>query len=303
MKIAYVAKHNSGANDDEGAIHYALTAIGHTVIPIQENNAAGVARMARDNAFDLLLFHKWYAPEILTEIKQPKMFWCFDLVDHEDDELAATLTAGDRRLTQWMQDITPLVELGFCTDGDWVRRDQSGKLVQLMQGADERYVGRTESSSVYRIPIMFPGTEHNRGRARTRWITDMRLRYRKRFEMFSSGVYREALSSLIADCGIVMAPPGPATDHYWSNRVYVVLGYAGFMLHPYCEALTNQYLDGAEIVYYTSPRCMHASIEFYLKHPDARQKISERALQRTASEHLYRHRCATLIETVKQRLL
>ena len=37
MKIVYVAKHHSGDNDDEGAICYALEALGHEVVRFREN--------------------------------------------------------------------------------------------------------------------------------------------------------------------------------------------------------------------------------------------------------------------------
>src|SRR5262245_30017975 len=125
MKILYIAKHNSGGNDDEGAISHALTSLGHDVMKVSETKA----RMIRNEKPDFMLFRKWYDVNHLARFNFPKVFWYFDLVE----------TAGDPSLEQrartrraWMGAIMPRVDLGFCTDGDWVNKNPD-KLVWLPQ--------------------------------------------------------------------------------------------------------------------------------------------------------------------------
>lgn len=291
-RILFVANHSAGGNDDEGAITHALTQLGHEVLCLPESRAQSAPAIDAD----LCLFVKWSDRETISRLSCPAVFWWFDLVAWHHD---ITLRSRSRARVEWMRSTLPLVALGFLSDGDYALR-QPGKLHWLPQGADERVAGRG-------VPrpggpeILFTGISRAGGRERQSFVDDLRTRYGRRFEHVERGVYRESLRDLIASAKVVVAPDSPATDRYWSNRVWNALGFGAFLLHPRCERLTECYQDGREIVLYGSREELFRLIDFYLDRPDERAAISEAGLQRTLDEHTYRHRARRLIEVCLER--
>src|SRR5205823_14840551 len=103
----YVAKHNSGGNDDEGAICYALTELGHQVTCIAEDGGRKDAvRLQADH--DFLLFHKWSDWDVLSRLSIQKVFFYFDMVDSHDPTLAGRYS--DRR--EWTVNAYTVADLG-----------------------------------------------------------------------------------------------------------------------------------------------------------------------------------------------
>lgn len=296
MRILYIAKHGQyNSADDEGAIAHALTQLGHKVICAQEEEGRDAVR--RTQGVDLLLFHKWLDLKGLKYATCKKVFWYFDLVRWPDPTLKS------RCLTRlsWINAVVPLVDLGFCTDGDFVAYDHTGKLVWLPQGADERVVGpgtRRGASG----PLLFTGLVKNVGMERASWWEEVKERYGGAISHYSSGVYGRGLADLIAQHLIVVAPDSPVTDRYWSNRVYTMLGYGAFLIHPYCRELAEQYVDGQEIVFYRNRMELYSLIEHYLPLIEERHTIAQAGFERTLREHTYRARCERMIQVVQQRL-
>lgn len=306
MRILYIANHDSGGNDDEGAITYALSELGHDVVRLNEFGWKTTDYMYGSEGVDLVLFHKWCNPEALFQIGCPKVFWYFDLVRSGD----IGLQRRDAGRLQWMMKVLPYVDIGFCTDGDWANetwtrnaKDQPEphpKLVWLTQGADGRIVGRGKPTFKSDYDLLFTGIRKG-GEKRASWVDEMTATYGSKFCHLERGYYRERLRDLIASSKIVLAPDGPVTARYWSNRVYNALGFGAFMIHPYCEGLTQHY-GVTELVMYRSREELHELINDWLAHPNTRQLVSEAALERTKREHLYRHRVESLLKTVKEKL-
>ena len=292
MRIAYIARHNSGGGDDEGAIAYAIQQLGHEVIKVPESR-----NTPRYQRVDLTLFHKWEPNRTFTS---PSVFWYFDLVDYSDPGISKRCALRKR----WMSRVLPMVDLGFCTDGDWVANNTTGKLVWLPQGADERVVGCNPSYKT--IPLLFTGIADGGGAGREQWVEWCREMYGNRFTQVSSGVYREELRNLVGHSQVVLCPDSPVTHNYWSNRVYNLAGFGGTIVHPYCRKLEEHFKEGSEILFYTpgDRESLRTAISLIL-HPDSKEYCDElgtNALARVRKEHLYRHRCETLIATVKERL-
>lgn len=320
MKILYVAKHDSGDNDDEGSIRFSLEKLGHEVCLVHEKRRHRTSQQQHDletGKFDFCLIHKH---EVVSEIAQvakrcPVVFWYFDMVRSVVND-PSLLKRSETRV-RWMYDVVPHVVAGFCTDGDWVKamNHQDGgpaffedKLVWLAQGADERVTGFGEVDPVKEIvgaPILFTGMKHH-GRERAAHVDHLQERYRGDFQVMGDGGPRRRkhgreLADVFASTEVVVAPNGPNTDRYWSNRVYLTLGFGGFLLHPYCERLTEHYTPD-ELVTYRSVEECDELIDFYLRHPDERFEVQTRGYARTMLEHTYRRRCETLVETVRGRL-
>jgi len=294
MHILYVAKHRGGGNDDEGAITYGLRELGHTVTTIDEHQ--GHLACAHTSGADVCLFHKWEDLNTIRNVTIPKVFWYFDLITCDDIKLGPR---NDQRV-QWMDAVTPLVDLGFCTDGDWVSHNTSGKLHHLTQGADVR-IARPGNPLPPGPPITLTGIRAG-GKGRQTHVDELVSTYGSRFHHIISGVHGSQLADVIARSQIMIAPDSPTTDLYWSNRVYLTLGYGGFMLHPYCRDLTRHYTGGVHIVYYHTRQDLHEKIEHYLHHPDDRHRIAAAGHAHTLAHHTYTHRCRTLIQTIKEHL-
>lgn len=284
--MTYIAKHGSGGNDDEGAVAYALKKAGCEVVLLDEHQGC----RAMDYKSDLVLFHKWYDPPTLRKVRGVKAFWYFDLVDFPD----ATMRSRCAARMSWMDDIMPLVDIGFCTDGDWVERNP--KLRWLTQGADERRSRAANAKA--RHDVLLTGISAG-GNGRQSFVQEMQLRYGKGFQHVERGTHGHDLATLIARSKIVVAPDAPVTDKYWSNRVYLSLGFGAFMLHPYCSKLTEHYTGGRELIYYHNRDELHDLVKYYCGADADRQRIADLGHRRTKLEHTYTARVAELLRTVR----
>jgi glycosyltransferase involved in cell wall biosynthesis len=194
-----------------------------------------------------------------------------------------------------------LPALGFCTDGDWALKHDG--IHQLMQGADERYTGKVQSKVQH--DILFAGSVTHPP-DRHRQIKDLERTYGDRLLALYPDklwTFGRKFAKKIAESKIVISLRLPASDNYWSNRVYVVSGFGGFLIHPYCKQLANHYVEGEEIVFYRTEDELKKKIDYYLPLGEERKRISANALQRTLQEHTYTHRCKQLIRIVKEQLL
>ena len=310
MRVLYIAKHGQvPSNDDEGAIQYAFEQLGHEVTAIREVKAKNALGYCKGTKHDLVLFHHWDDQATLHTLRKldiPLVFWYFDLVDQRDP----SVEGRSERRKGWMERTVPEVDLGFCTDGDWVFRwnhwgpeGHRDKLVRLNQGADVRVAGKglAPINSLV-IPLLFTGT-HRGGAKRESFVSEMIETYGSMFRWVERGTYARKLADLIAQSHIVLAPDSPVTNMYWSNRVYNTLAFGGFLLHPLAHCLLEQYQDGKELVYYRSREDLHEKIRYYLGNPEARLRVSQAAVVRTVREHTYTNRVAELIRTLNARRL
>lgn len=303
MRVIYWANHSQRlpSNDDEGSIAHALRMLGHEVICVNENVNPSRYRG------DFLLFHHCPKFSYMDSVSIPRVFWSFDRFNIGDPVLAHRTQAR----MDWGSKVLKRCVAGFCTDGDYVRlhnelKDTDCLLYDLKQGADERIVGhqlptKPHTSSKKDIDILFVGTRGH-GTLREEFVDMMARQYKDRFVHVPKNVYRQDLKYLVGRSRIVVAPDFPVSDHYWSNRVYLMLGFGAFLLHPYCEDLSAQYVHGNEIIYYHDRDDLHDKIEHYLTDHQSRQVISDNGLLRTKKFHTYYHRCEVLMNHMKDLL-
>lgn len=305
MKILFVAKHGPDDNQDEDAVTHALRELGHTVICLQEKRFKRHAELAHIDA-DLCLFFKWPVVSEIAETakRMPCAFYYFDMVRSVVDD--PTLHARSLSRMQWMRDVLPHVIAGFCTDGDWVA-DQGGKLVHLMQGADER----TACLLPYAPegpPILFTGMV-NHGQRRAEHVAQLRERYGDKFGVLGDAgprhrIHGSALAKKFAACKVVVAPDGPSTDLYWSNRVYLTTGLGGYLVHPYCSGLERQYSCGDDMMlpmYTDRAECIEF-IDAALADERLREASRREMHEWTMKYHTYRHRCEEIVRICKERM-
>ncbi len=305
MRILYIAKFGEHDNCDEEAIAHALKLLGHEVIYMPEQYAC-----AGDVEADFCLIHKWGNVEEIKNLskKMPMVFWYFDMVRPVDGDY--TLLRRSEERVRWMNEVIPHCLVGFLTDGDWVidynYRSSEEKLVHLLQGADERFLGMGSPVVENVPPILFTGMR-NHGRRRAEHIDSLQRQYASQFLLFGDAgprhrVHGRQLADLFASTRIVVAPDGPSTHNYWSNRVYLTLGLGGFLLHPYCRGLTQHYRPGSELIYYHDREDLNHLIDRYLEDHVAREEMRIKGLEATRERNLYRHRCEALIREVQRSL-
>lgn len=303
VKILFVARHGCGDNQDEEAIAHALRQLGHEVFCVHEmRRHRNGASLLVDADFCLCL--KWPTVSELAEVakRMPCAYWHFDMIRSQVDD--PTLRARSESRIRWCRDVNPHVVLGFHTDGDFVAEDETGKLRWLMQGADERTLGYGAEVPEWPkdVDIIFTGMKHH-GRDRANHIDHLQQRWGDRFAVVGDGgpkrrLHGRELADLFASVKIVVAPDGPNTDRYWSNRAYLTLGLGGFLLHPHCEWLRLHYVH-SELHCYHDRDQLDNLIENYLDNPDEREALRRRGHEATKRKNLYRHRCAQLVKMME----
>lgn len=290
MRVVYVARHGGHGNCDEDAIAYVLRSMGHEVICIPQQYGT----KAVSEHCDMLLYHKWFDTRTISKHngKAVRVAWHFDLLR----------PPGDRRLAISVARQANVSDLVFATDGDWINSKNlkyRNKVYWLPQGADERVVGAAVAEHCT-YPLMFAGS-NSLGQGRRDWLAEVVSRWDGKL-MHLNRFYRRDLAYKIATTKVVLAPDSPGSNYYWSNRVYLMLGFGAFLLHPYYEGLASQYVENKEIVCYRSREEMHDKIAYFIEHESERKAIAAAGLERTKREHLYRHRVTKIMQLVEERL-
>lgn len=288
-----MARHRPGDWDEGASISHALGQLGHEVVKVREADAE--TSLARERG-DFLLFHHYDFLDVVARSQLPKVFWHFDLVDWPDPTLRWRCAAR----VKWITAATRVCVAGFLSDGDWAARANDPKLHVLKEGADARYCGRGVPDGPP-IPVLFVGSPHG-GVGRKGCLSALAERYGSGFVMAGTNprehVWTRPLANLIARSGVVICPDSPVTDLYWSNRVCVMTGFGGFVLHPECAGLRAHY-GPDEVVFYRGRADMFEQIDRWLPDAAGRRRVSEAGMMRTLSEHTALHRCRTLLRTVE----
>lgn len=314
LRITYVGKHDSGGNDDEGAVAHALRVLGHevTCVLVQDRQRAHPFPPG-----DMLLFNKCNDWEVIKAFEGHRVLWYWDRVVEPGD---STLVRRNEARRSYVERAMEAATLSFFTDGDWsfgcnlkhemdtvkvpADVDKPLKAHWLPQGFDERQMF-PDLRPEKRIPILFTGSTRGCGLGRLKWFQAMQERWGSDFYHVEHGVHGERLAMLIRQAKVVVAPDAPVSDRYWSNRVYGVLGMGGFLIHPRSKGLYQQYNPLELIGYGGLPDTdaiseLHEYVEFYLNSPSSRDELAALAHKTTMQHHLYRHRCEGLIEEVRK---
>lgn len=324
MKVIFLARHDDPPqdNDDEGSVVHALRSLGHEVVPVHEHPGRRKGVRLYDLTADLLLFFKHPTVSDIIEMskKMPCAYFHFDMIRSMEDD--PTLEARSMHRVQWCRDVLPHVVAGFHSDGDWVAKDKTGKLAHLMQGFDERnaHLAAEATQTDFAPEILFTGMIHH-GQRRAAHIRHLEEKWGPRFGVVGNGgggrrLHGKALADLFASAKVVIAPDGPQTSRYASNRCFLTLGLGGFLVHPFSQAIANHYEPQKELAYYVgsgaSPLTSRETrdawnacdrlIGHYLSHPDERERLRKAGHEATMSRNLYRHRVAELLRVVKERI-
>lgn len=94
------------------------------------------------------------------------------------------------------------------------------------------------------------------------------------------------------------------SPHYWSNRIYEIIGRGGFLLHPEVEGLDEEFEDGVHYVSYPrfekGTRGLSQAVNKYTNDTDARERIRKQGF-RQCRKYTYTKRCETLLGMIEEK--
>jgi len=85
---------------------------------------------------------------------------------------------------------------------------------------------------------------------------------------------------------------------YLNDRVFMVMGVGGFLLLDNQPEIDKFFTDGEDLVYYSDITDFKNKASYYLKNPDARNKIGENARKKILAQHTYAHRVDYLLDVL-----
>lgn len=294
MKIAYVGKHGSGGNDDELIVADALYRLGYRISTLGEEEASRTLKRL-EKRYDFVLCHKWQDIGTISSLDIPVFYWNFDLVTYQDP----ALERRNRLRAHWMGGMMEFCTFGFMSDGCWAKKYPS-KCMHLPQGSDQRLLPQTLNPSPEK-KILFTGISLGGGVGRVRFVEEMSRVYGEEFSHLKN-VYKEDLAREIQNHKFVVCPDHPIYPDYCSNRVYVALGYGGFVLHPRCAYLEEEFRNGRDLVYYESMEHLHYLVRMYSEDPGEMLRIKTNGLNKVREKYTYYHRVATMMQVIKQKM-
>lgn len=85
------------------------------------------------------------------------------------------------------------------------------------------------------------------------------------------------------------------------GRNFEVPGAGGFLLTGQADNLEEYYIDGREVVIYSSAEDLVDKARYYLAHDSERRQIAQAGCQRTLAEHTWHHRYDKIFHEIAQR--
>lgn len=273
-RIVYTANHGNPHSDDtEGHISHSLTQLGHEVVKLGQNEPV------LDG--DILLFHKHPNLSSVANFGGIKVCWYFDKIKFHDRE-------------DYIRRVLEIADFVFVTDGTWAKENPHPKLRVLRQGIGDRdtSLGKRRYPDLY-SDLAFTGTLYGE---RRQWFNDLAENYDIRAY---NNIFNRDLYDLCRSTDIMVAPPTPGDDYYWSNRVYLTLGSGGFLLHPDYKGLHEEYEDGKHLVFYKDFADLVDKIDYYKINSQERKKIQRAGYKKTIQDYNFTKRVETLLNHVQ----
>lgn len=290
MKIAYLGNFTNKFSDTtEKHIAFALTSAGHEVIEINEADF-NIEKILSLKA-DLFLFHKGGQSadvpveklvELLNKLTCKKVLWYFD-----------KFWKGREN---WGDLIIPFCDYAFVSDGTYIRRRNFKNVFYLNQGIGNQDMSLGTPKDHLKADIGFTGTVYD---DREAWAKALKEVYGDKFRVFNSSFGR-ALYDLCASVKIFVAPRFPSDDHYWSSRVYMILGSGGFLIHPRLSGLQKEFKENEHLVMYKDGKELKEKIDYYLEHDEEREKIRMAGYKFVTENLTYQHRVDEILKKINE---
>ena len=318
MRFAYRGNH-AAPHSTETEITKALWGLGHEVDRIQEDEVGWPETIARCRDADVFL---WTSTHSFA--KKWSKGAAVAAVSTLNDLLPTVAVHLDRfwgLARQWQIAEEPWFRLSLvCTaegghEEDWQRAGVNHRWFPPAVSVFECNGGTPRKE--FRSEVAFVGSWHGYGH--TEWthrphlIRWLRQHYEGRLRLWPAhqqpAVRGDALKDLYAsvdvavgDSCLVPNADGSPCRAYCSDRVPETIGRGCFLLHPHVEGVTDGtlYTDGEHLVTWPLEdwATLAEKIDYYLAHPDEREKIARAGREHVMRHHTYTRRMADLIEAL-----
>lgn len=303
MKILYIAKRRRAV--DETVIREELQKLGHEVLHLEERDHNFLTCWSECERFnpDFVLFHKLQIGggplSLIHRLQYHKVFsvsWTFDL------HFGHPFRQKKVSYYEWMKaDLNLLTDPGH--DDEYKRHGIRTRL--LRQGiADQNcYIG--EPKKELECDVVLVGSMNSAYPERENMHNFLDEHYGDRFRRYGTDknnqIRWDDLNSLYRSAKIVMGD-SMNSPGYWSNRMYEIMGRGGFMITPYIEGLQTEFTPGVHYVYFERKNYpeLKRKIDYYLAHPQEREKIAQAGFKEVKEKHKYSDRVRELISIVKE---
>ena len=145
-------------------------------------------------------------------------------------------------------------------------------------------------------PVTFVGTAHGN---RKQYIAELR-KHGIEVTCFGHGwpngpVSLEEISRIMQQSVISLNFANSKGENQIKARTFEVPGAGGFLLTEYTTGIEKFYKIDEEITIYKNSKELAQKINYYLSHPEERDRITISGFKRTAKDHLYDHRMKQIL--------
>ena len=292
-KILYVGSFDEQWSS-EMYIAKSFQALGHSVMRLEEETISDDQIIEESKkGYDFLLYAKLRIKGdqayVLKNVKIPKVCWFFDVYPG---------TPREKRLRQpWVQ----MADHFFTTDNGhqdfYKEMGLNHKCIRQGIFHEEAIDGVFDRKLESRV--FFSGAQNHWYPKRQEFIKILEIAYREKFKRTRTTTRQMHLNNCIASAEVVVGH-NIRFPHYWSNRIYEMLGRGAFFITPSVPGLEKEFEDGKHIVCYEDLNWtdLRKKINYYLEHKDEREKIRTAGVEHCRNNFTYKHRCEELINKV-----
>ncbi len=194
----------------------------------------------------------------------------------------------------------------FTTDGghQWEFEKAGVNHVLLRQGIyqKEAYIAKPEFETTAEIGFI-GGLYENIWPYRVDLVKWLKKIYGDRFEHFGlrGEIRHHELNSLVSTLKIVVGD-SVYSPHYWSNRIYEIIGRGGFLVTQNVPGLEEEFEPYKHFIPYKMGDFdqLKEILNYYLVHDEERDKIRRAGLEHCKKHHTYLHRVKKLLKTLEE---
>lgn len=198
-------------------------------------------------------------------------------------------------------------DIVFTTDGGNQEKFENAGVnhVLLRQGihAPEAYISKVPFKTSAEIGFIGSIYE-NIWEYRKGLVDFLSGEYGRRFEHFgqTGNIRHDKLNNLVSTLKVVVGD-SVQSPHYWSNRLYEMIGRGAFLIMPWVEGIDQEFTPGEHFVTYKYGdfEGLKKKVDYYLEHDEERDRIRAAGLSHCLANHTYKHRVSNLLETLKER--
>jgi hypothetical protein len=221
--------------------------------------------------------------DVLTRSRVPAFMWYVDRVLGFDPAREA-----------WMRRVAPLCRVAFVTDGPLTKTVWANFRI-LRQGILRHMVRDVHVPEQQRRDVAFLGSIYGSRESELAPV-------RNAFGLDQiTGVFGPQLSDVLNRYRIILGPRYPSTPHYWSDRIYLVLGHGGFILTPEIEGMREEgFVPGVH--YAPLGNDPVADVRYWLDRPQERERIARAGQELVMQRFSYDARLTELCRVIRETL-